>query len=391
MGYDMMARLVKRLSRAVPYFRRLQDGLAGMRSHIAGLETSLAVLRAQNATLDAAAVEMKKTFEPSLAPSHGPIVGPVRHAVEQSWCDTGGVYLSGWAQAGPHPIRRIVILGRDHRVEADDLAQRVDVIPHYPDLPPTGAAGFEVYLACPHGLPLTIAALTDAGLFESRLVVPISFDDPQPDGTETTERFVRSMLDAGGTVLELGARVVGSMTQTWRHRFEPTCRYLGSDIHPGPGIDVVGDVHALSRSVAPGSLDGVFSIAVLEHLAAPWVAAIEINRCLKLGGETLHITHQTWPVHETPNDYFRMSDQALRSLFGPAHGFEVIECGMAFPVSIVPPTPMRYLAWLKVPLGRGYGQSFIRARKTHDVEASTLWDANHLADLSKAYPQPAAP
>jgi SAM-dependent methyltransferase len=187
-------------------------------------------------------------------------------------------------------------------------------------------------------------------------------------------------------VLELGARVVGSMTTGWRDQFVPGCAYLANDIHPGPGIDVVGDVHALTRHVAPGSLDGVFSVAVLEHLAAPWLAAAEIARALRIGGETLHVTHQCWPLHETPNDFFRMSDQALRSLFSPERGFEILDCGMAYPCAIVPPPDMRHTAWLRVPLGRGWGQSYVRARKV--AEPAGAVDPLAMERISQAYPRP---
>lgn len=234
-----------------------------------------------------------------------------------------------------------------------------------------------------------LATTTDDGVHEVLVDLPPRLDPEHVDATGASERFVGTMLDRRGTVLELGARVVGSLTQGWRARFEPDCRYLGNDIHPGPGIDVVGDVHNLTAHVAPNSLEGVFSIAVLEHLAAPWLAAGEINRSLKLGGETLHVTHQAWPLHETPNDYFRMSDQALRSLFGPAYGFEVVECGMAYPVSIVPPTYMRHSAWLQVPLGRGYGQSYIHARKIAEFNSeAALLSAYDFERLSAAYPKP---
>lgn len=167
----------------------------------------------------------------------------------------------------------------------------------------------------------------------------------------------------------------------------PVAPNLANDIHPGDGIDLVGDVHDLTSFVPEGSLDGIFSVAVLEHLAAPWTAAAEINRALRVGGETLHVTHQTWPVHETPNDFFRMSDRALQSLFGPLTGFEVLDSGMAYPVSIIPPPSLRHAAWLSLPLGQGYGQSYIRARKvTHLAAPQAVSSATELDTISRAYP-----
>ena len=301
------------------------------------------------------------------------------------------MYLEGWVHAGADPVQRIVIASGEVEAETAAFTPRPEIIPHYPHIPAEGAAGFSAYLACPAYAPLTLTVFTADASYTMPLRLPAIPEQPAgPDSNAVTQRFLDAMLERRGTVLELGARIVGTMTQGWRDRFEPACTYLGSDIHPGPGIDVVGDVHALTAQVAPGSLDGLFSVAVLEHLAAPWIAAVEINRSLKLGGETFHVTHQTWPVHETPNDFFRMSDQALRSLFGPAHGFEVIECGMAFPMAIVPPPEMRHSAWLRVPFGRGYGQSFIRARKVAEVQGGgSVGNATALKQVSEAYPRPA--
>ncbi len=310
------------------------------------------------------------------------------HFIDKSWCDSGGVFLQGWVHAGAHPVRRVILASGADRAETTAFRPRPDVAGHYPGLPEGGAAQFSLYLACRACVPLTLAVVTDAGAHETAVQPPLLEDVVIPDATAAMEAFAEAMRGRGGTVLELGARVVGSMTQGWRARFEPACRYVGSDIHPGPGIDAVGDVHALTGFVTPGSLDGLFSVAVLEHLAAPWVAAGEINRALKMGGETVHVTHQSWPVHETPNDFFRFSDQALRSLFGPATGFKVVECGMAHPVSIMPPPHLRHADWLMMPFGVGYGQSFIRARKVAEAGAAASgWGAGEMERVSRGYPR----
>ena len=88
-------------------------------------------------------------------------------------------------------------------------------------------------------------------------------------------------------------------------------------------------------------LDGVFSLAVLEHIAAPWVLAAEINKVLKIGGLTFHVLPETFPVHEMPNDFWRMTDEALKVLFCPGLGFEVLDAGMAHPMQILPPPSLR--------------------------------------------------
>ena len=380
--------MLKRLARTIPYLRRLDDGIGAMRAHIAALEADrLRQIETEAALRSRVAAAMPYAPASMLDGAH-PIAGA--HFVDASWCDAAGSFVNGWVHAGPHPVRRVVLLSGLHRAETADFTPRPDVAPHYPGLPPGGAAGFALYLPCDAHVPLVLAAVTDAGIYESPVYTPPSADmleQAPPGNVDAGGAFVQAMIERQGTVLELGARIVGSMTESWAARFGPGCRYLANDIHAAPGIDVVGDAHTLTAHVAPGSLDGVFSIAVLEHLAAPWRAAAEINRALKPGGETWHVTHQTWPVHETPNDFFRFSDQALRALFGPAAGFEVLDCAMAFPVAIVPPPAMRHSAWLYTPLGRGYGQSYIRARKVAEIDTAA-WGAAELEQVSQAYPMP---
>lgn len=378
----MSSQLLKHLARMIPYTRRIHDGLQAMRSHIATLETNTRKLQTQ--------LDILQTQKLTASVDHAPPAIDAVHYVDQAWCDVGGVFVNGWVHAGVHPVRRVALSCDGERVETSEFSPRPDVLAHYPDLPPGGAAAFKAYLACPAYRPLILSVMTDAGSAEMTVRLPVPSDVEPPDSTPAFAGFMQAMKARKGTVMEMGARVVGSMPQDWRSRYEPECRYLGNDIHPGPGIDIVGDVHSLTASVAPGSLDGIFSVAVLEHLAAPWLAAAEINRALKLGGETVHVTHQSWPVHETPNDFFRMSDQALRSLFGTATGFEVVECGMAYPVAIVPPAQLRHADWLNVPLGRGFGQSYIRARKVAELDrVASLWGTQDLDRISQHYPKAA--
>lgn len=379
----MSNQLVKTVARMIPYTRRVYDGMQVMRSHIVKLEATTQKLRTQ--------LDILQTQAPSAPVDPMPAVVDAVHYIDQAWCDTGGVFVNGWVHAGEQPVRRVALSCDGERVETNEFTPRPDVLAHYPNLPPGGAVAFKAYLACPAYRPLILSVITDIGSAEMTVRLPVPSDAEPPESTAAFDGFMQAMKARKGRVMEMGARVVGSMPQDWRSRLEPECQYLGNDIHPGPGIDIVADVHSLTASVAPGSLDGIFSVAVLEHLVAPWLAAAEINRALKMGGETVHVTHQSWPVHETPNDFFRMSDQALRSLFGTATGFEVIDCGMAYPVAIVPPAQLRHADWLNIPFGRGFGQSYIRARKVAELDrVASLWGAQDLDRISQHYPKAAS-
>jgi SAM-dependent methyltransferase len=130
----------------------------------------------------------------------------------------------------------------------------------------------------------------------------------------------------GGSILEVGSRVVSPGSKSKRIDF-PQCTYTGFDIYPDENTDVCGDAHQLSNYFT-NSFDAVFSVSVLEHLAAPWLFAAEVNRVLCPGGLTMHATHPAWPPHELPWDFYRFSDYGLEAVFSPLMGFETVEIGL---------------------------------------------------------------
>lgn len=139
-------------------------------------------------------------------------------------------------------------------------------------------------------------------------------------------------LDSSSTplrVIEIGARARSGIVR--KHQFGSQNDYIGFDIMAGPNVDVVGDIHSLSRSFEPNSIDAMAGFSVIEHIAMPWKAAIEINKVLKRGGRCMFHTHQTWPVHEAPYDFWRFSTDSWRAIFNKSSGFRILEsaCGEA--------------------------------------------------------------
>ena len=139
---------------------------------------------------------------------------------------------------------------------------------------------------------------------------------------------------APGRVVEIGARARSGITR--RHMVPPQHAYVGVDIRAGENVDVVLDAHELSRHIAPASVDAVFCFSVFEHLAMPWKLALEINHILKPGGIGFVMTHQSWPVHDAPWDYWRFSDQSWKALFNRHTGFALLDARMSDPAFIVP-------------------------------------------------------
>ena len=135
----------------------------------------------------------------------------------------------------------------------------------------------------------------------------------------------------GMRILELGSRNVTGANL--RARFS-NASYIGFDFYDGENVDVVGDVHRLSSYFGEEEkFDLIFSSAVFEHLHIPWVAALEVQKMLKVGGFVFIETHFSFKSHERPWNFFQFSDMGLRALFNNALGFDLIDKGMSNPMS----------------------------------------------------------
>jgi SAM-dependent methyltransferase len=185
---------------------------------------------------------------------------------------------------------------------------------------------------------------------------------------------------SAGRVAELGARARSGVT--YRHLVPDHLDYLGIDIEPGPNVDLVGDIHLLSVFIERNSLDGVLSIATFEHLAMPWKAAVEINRVLKPGGLCYIASHQSFPLHEEPWDFWRFSDSAWQALFNEATGFEILDVAMGESAAITG-RALTGITW-QMDEARAYLGTSVVARKIS--EASVDWPVNPSIVVKGRYP-----
>ena len=117
--------------------------------------------------------------------------------------------------------------------------------------------------------------------------------------------------------------------------FKGYSEYIGTDIEEGTDVDFVSDVHKLSDMIGEKSFDVIISCSTFEHLKYPTIAAHELMKVLKLKGLLFIQTHQTFPLHAYPVDFFRFSTEALYSLFGTKNGFKVISTWYEFECDVV--------------------------------------------------------
>lgn len=216
------------------------------------------------------------------------------------------------------------------------------------------------------------------------IVVPVESLDAgmAGHGSGLFARFVSDFQEQPGrSVLEVGSRKRSTTTQ--RHLFEPHGGYLGVDVVPGENVDRVIDAHRLSADLGRARFDCVFSIEVLEHLAMPWKAVVEMNRVMRPGGIVYAMSAQTCGLHDLPWDFFRFSDAAYRALFNRGTGFEIIETRLGTPMHTVP--FLRCSShWTDIEKAAGFYESEVLARKIAETELD--WDVPTSAVVETSYP-----
>ena len=162
--------------------------------------------------------------------------------------------------------------------------------------------------------------------------------DPEgrPDGNALMEDFLaRCQRLEKPRVLELGTKRSIAMRSTRHEEFVPHAgEYLGTDIEPGIDVDIVADLHRLTTVTGVEQFDVIISCSTFEHLKYPHLAAHEVMKALKIGGLLFIQTHQSFPLHAYPFDYFRFSREALAGLFGTQMGLHVIATDYEFPVRL---------------------------------------------------------
>jgi SAM-dependent methyltransferase len=275
----------------------------------------------------------------------------VHHAIERFSVFQGALRIAGWAYVDDGRIETLILRlpdGAAYRLRSfgrrsADLAQRHG--------PAAARARFDELLRLPQG-PDKIAGATLEIRFAAHPSVILSglglaVNDPTHD---LVPRFAHLMaLAPPGRLLEVGSRARSGVVR--RGMAPAGWTYEGLDVMAGPNVDTVGDAHRLSSLYPPHHFDAVMSYSVLEHLMMPWKFVIELNRVLKPGAIGLFTTHQCWPLHDEPWDFWRFSDTAWLGLLNAATGFEIIEARMGEPAFVVAAKVQPGTAFPETPAG----------------------------------------
>jgi SAM-dependent methyltransferase len=140
---------------------------------------------------------------------------------------------------------------------------------------------------------------------------------------------VAKSLPGAGHVLEIGAyRVAGQGELADLRALFPGRPYVGLDMRPGPGVDVVGDAAALPFPDA--SQGTVLCLETLEHVFDLRTALAQIERVLAPGGVFVASTPFHFHLHAHPDDYWRLSPSAWARLL---EGYALRMVGAVGPAS----------------------------------------------------------
>ena len=100
--------------------------------------------------------------------------------------------------------------------------------------------------------------------------------------------------------------------------------YLGLDLEPGPGVDLVPSHPFVWKELADEDFDAAVCGQVFEHNPMFWITFAEIARVLKPGGLTMVIAPGKGAVHRYPVDCWRFYPDAWHSLCAYT-GMELVE------------------------------------------------------------------
>lgn len=127
-------------------------------------------------------------------------------------------------------------------------------------------------------------------------------------------KIISTKLQRCKVIVEVGSKQEEGQLDIADFRpFFPNSKYVGLDMRPGAGVDMVTNANNLPFK--DNSVDLVLCLETFEHADKPWLLAEEIQRVVKKTGTVIVSSQQNFPIHKHPSDYFRYTPYGLSILF----------------------------------------------------------------------------
>ena len=85
--------------------------------------------------------------------------------------------------------------------------------------------------------------------------------------------------------------------------------YIGTDMRPGNGVDVVYNM--CTSRLQEWSVGLALCLDTIEHVEYPYTAISNIHHALKPGGAIILSSVMNFPIHDHPSDYWRFTHEAF--------------------------------------------------------------------------------
>jgi len=110
--------------------------------------------------------------------------------------------------------------------------------------------------------------------------------------------------------------------------------YIGCDMREGPGVDKILNLHTIE--LPSESVGMALCFDTLEHVENPRKALEEIYRILKPDGIVAISSVMNFPIHDYPNDYWRFTPEAFKSILKPfSNSFVGFRGNKSFPHTVI--------------------------------------------------------
>ncbi|CAB4558001.1 unannotated protein [freshwater metagenome] len=315
---------------------------------------------------------------------------PLHFGIDSYSRDSSGVFVEGWAHLGATPVRSIRLRHGDVVQDAERKV-RSDLDPLFGDLPKKSTNGFRAFIPGGRGEFLDITLTTSKGDAVIRWQLPLHpLPQKRPSDTRSFRTEVAKAVSHApdGPVLAIGIRTDDANRLAEIRSLFGSRQIVSLDIHAGPGVDVVGDIHDLRAQFAADQFAVVFSESVIEHLAMPWVAVLEMLRVVKPGGIMAHSVPWVWPSHSQPNDFFRVSAEGLQTLFSVEIGCRTMVAGESDVARVIPEADRRSPAFDDMPSFVSPSTTWIITEKVSDAGLAASWPYDSETGRERAHDYP---